>query len=580
MIALMKIVFIRKLNLFLILCAVLLTAASTAQHANAVSPTPPLKGSFYTDSVPDKNTKLPDLKKSTSPKKSAIDKKKVESSMKESSLLPDTQSALPGQYLQLDVLVPIYTRGPEGAVLSTANINNLKAEMAEVKEFYWRNSNLKVHLNIKYLTITRNLDISEFWNLGGNYWLTFWDTDGDGNSVTRDLIKNRVANNQYDGVFVFYAWKNNQYKAAYGGATYGVDVGFMGNTGYSSVPHSWEPKTYSWYFAHEFHHQISSMFINSGHPEFSNADQPWFVPGGFGENESFMAYDLRSWPVADWFVLNSPWGKSMTTLDTDKDGVPDGSYSNPLSLTEYKFGSNKQNTDSDADGLSDLAEAMAGIYGSSNLKIADTDADGVRDGIDTYPLYRLVPSITQNNSILTSQLFYNNLSTFTANAAASWSADFVTLSLHTNKSAGVILKVDVQDDGWFHGKGNYELSINPGGGGYLDYARVHDASDEFINNPLNVYHMPMWDDDEAYVSNGGTGRLINLTDFAVTSVPNGTGYDITINLPANTNTGFVPAQNAKYGFLVEYKWVDYPTMGIYYDAGHFGKYEFATLTLQ
>lgn len=544
-----------------------------AQAGHAVSlinPSNPPKGTFFTDKPIAEGKHEFDLKGSTSnlPTKSNF------KSPKASQTAQLQTTATTNQYLQLDILVPIYINGPEGSIISASDITNLKAEVAKSKDFYWRNSNLKTHLNITYITIDRALDISEFWNLGGNYWLTFWDTDGDGESVDNDLRTRGISNNQYDGIFVFYAWANNQYKAAYGGATYGTDIGFLGNTAYSSVPHSWDPKTYNEYFTHEFHHQLASMFYASGHTEFTNADQPWTRSGDFS-SETFLGFDLRNWPIANWFVLNQPWGTIKTATDSDKDGIPDSG--NALSLTESSFGSNPLKADTDADGLSDIREAMAGYFGSSKPRTTDTDGDGVKDSTDPFVLYKLQPKITRQMTLLSNQLYVNDLSSFTSSLYSKWSPGSLTFNFRINTYSQIWLKIDANNDGLWHGRDNYEIHISPYS---LDQVHIFDASDSFINNPLNINHTPMWDDDPNYIANGGMGRLASESGTIFSSTKAGNGSNITVTIPANANTNFNPTAGAKYGFSVEYGWVDYFNVGSWKEAWHTEKSDLFDLTLQ
>ena len=106
-------------------------------------------------------------------------------------------------YTQLDVLVVVYTHTVDGIFTDTAG---LQREIEESEIFYWRNSHLRLDLAVDVLWIDEYKELDEFWELWPNaYWLTFWDGDDDGNSVTQDLYDRGISDDQYDGVIVYYA---------------------------------------------------------------------------------------------------------------------------------------------------------------------------------------------------------------------------------------------------------------------------------------------------------------------------------------------------------------------------------------
>lgn len=96
-----------------------------------------------------------------------------------------------------------------------------------------------------------------------------------------------------------------------------------------------------------------------------------------------------------------------TKPDTDEDGLNDREevekyYTNPLKvdtdgdgLNDYdevvKYETNPRSTDSDNDGLSDYDEVMS--IGSNPLN-PDTDGDGYTDGVDLFPLFDALLSIS------------------------------------------------------------------------------------------------------------------------------------------------------------------------------------------
>ena len=68
----------------------------------------------------------------------------------------------------------------------------------------------------------------------------------------------------------------------------------------------------------------------------------------------------------------------MDQPDQDGDGLADE--------LEQRFGSDPSLSDTDADGLGDLAEFSADIYASTDPRRSDSDQDGLVDGLDALPL--------------------------------------------------------------------------------------------------------------------------------------------------------------------------------------------------
>ena len=434
----------------------------------------------------------------------------------------------------LRILVLIYTNTAGGTADAT-RINTLKNELDEARGFFWRNSYLKCRFEISYLTIDTYKDISEFWELSTNsYWLTFWDTDGDGQSVVQDLRNRGVVDNQYSCVFCFYAWGNNGYGAAYGGAMYGVDVGFLGQTAYGAVPLCWTPDSDDLYFTHEMHHAIDSMFDHSGLPQYPNPDQPVLVPGDYGSEHSWYSFILRE--CGYWLGMASPWATVYTAADADQDGVPDSDANLPL--TEATFGSNSSLADTDSDGLDDLGEAMAGILSGSNPNATDTDGDSLSDSLDRYPLYPIderLPNGTRsvNGSIEPAwhTLASVTKDTFSATCYVNWDTNYLYLAFRYNMWNWTRIEIDAANDGWFHGIDNYEISFTPNDLNNLWSALILDCT-------------------------GGTQRwrsdILTPSDILYRGGRSGNSYDMEIRIARNTTTSLLPEHGRVLGLMIRF----------------------------
>jgi hypothetical protein len=301
---------------------------------------------------------------------------------------------------------------------------------------------------------------------------------------------------------VFHAWGQNNLTAAYGGASLGVDTGFLGQTGYVNIPLAWAPSTWSWYIVHEFNHQLDSMMNVSGVSDFQHADLPWLLSGDFGENYEFNAFFLRKITDIQWNQLvNSRYGNIVDVVDLDGDGVPD---SGNFPITENLLGSKSNSKDSDNDGLSDLNEIMAGIFQGSNILSNDSDFDGIDDSHDVYPLYPISNQIKYMS--ITTKLDYNSYPSWIISPQASYyRSEFrqVAIGMTYNDSFLTVcvlfplifpklqLNLDLLNDGWFHGADNLRLELN--------HSQTINVKTWVADNlTIAKFSVPMWDTDPLF----------------------------------------------------------------------------------
>ncbi len=466
---------------------------------------------------------------------------------------------MPGKLMKVRVLVVIYTN-TAGGTINAAQINKLKSEMEEARIFYFRNSYCRLLMDISYIIIPDYRGIEEFWELYPNaYWMTFWDVAGNGNSVQKDLRDRGVTNNMYSAVINFYAWGENGYNAALGGGTYGVDVNFLGKTAYVGIPHCWDPDTNDWFVIHEFHHALDSMFHYSGYPEYPHADLPIELPGDFGENYDFNAFIMRTWPLHKWMALKTPWGNQISIADADLDGLPD---SGDLPITEALLGSSTSAVDTDGDGLDDLGEAMAGIFRASLTNKVDTDNDGIIDGFDKYPLYAINEYIPKASPTIDGNLdsvwhlvgspITQSSTRFNSTIRANWDANYFYLAFVTSGFNSHFVRphlyIDADNDGWFHGKDNYEIVLNPE---TESVERVHiwDCSPEAVA----AYGGAIWDDDSRYED----GRLVVSKDLKFRTTRAGNTYVMELSIPKNVATKLIPRHGAPIGVRINYNDIGY-----------------------
>ena len=463
-------------------------------------------------------------------------------------------------HVDLDTLVVIYTNTAMGT-LSPADLTRLQQYVSRTAVFMWRQSHLKLRLNLTYMVIDDYKDITEF-TLSGtdNFWLYPDDGDGDGISVESDLVGRGVQRDQYDSIN--YLWPHVNHDLPYGGLG-GLISWSLGLTGITENPIAW------WFsgpdgsvaFDHEIQHTIDFMFEYSGYPAYFHADQPWNLSGAFGEGYDFWRSAMTRLPMEDWFGLCAPWGTLASSPDQDGDNLPDaaiGEFPGEDSLS-----GSARLPDTDGDNLQDLDETMAGMFRNSMLSGVDSDADGRMDGNDLYPLNATDAQILKQTPLLNgspaswntlvSQLTEQN-APLSVSVSTAWDDDYFYIMVIEDRYAAINIQIDAQNDGWFHGRDNYEITgIDPSYSEPVDpfiiaNAHIWDCSSEMI--ALNV--VPMWDDDPNYPS----ARLVTRDAIQRYARPYGTGYLVQLAIPRNAATGLVPAAGKRIGLLMTFDYLN------------------------
>jgi uncharacterized repeat protein (TIGR02543 family) len=474
------------------------------------------------------------------------------------SRMPEAEGMTPR--VDLDTLILVYTNTCMGTVTS-GEIGALQEQITRTAEFLWRHSHLKLRLSVTYLFVDTYKDLTEFTEVRPDaYWLEPGDGDGDGESVENDLLNLGVAEDEYDSINYF--WRHNgSYGVAYGGLG-GLICWSLGCHSITQNPILGETVTPEGAsaFPHEIQHSIDFMLDNSGYPDYFHADQPWNLSGAFGENWDFWVSGMERWPIEQWFVLNEPWGTIVSATDADNDGVPDEALDELA--TEVQMGSSPLQVDSDDDGLADRNEAMAGIYRGSAATNPDTDADGLADGVDTYPLYTTAVQIVRQThtfdgdpsgwDIVTDKLFEQN-APLSVTVAANWDDDYLYLMVIEDRFAGIHIQVDANNDGWYHGRDNYEITVDPSypdpaDPSIIGVAHLWDSSEDIIAET----GQPMWDDDPNYPHDPWVTRA-EIVRYARA---HGSGFLVQLGIPVNPDTGMTPGVLEEVGLLLQFDYLD------------------------
>ncbi|MFQ6092829.1 MAG: hypothetical protein ACE5OR_09130 [bacterium] len=399
------------------------------------------------------------------------------------------------QFWRLPVAVLVYanvvdtskqqTEWPPMLALSEEEIERIRKEIEDGIKFYWMNSHMKFFLDATYIVVEDHLRRADIFGDDPYYWPIH-------DRTVQTLEQAGHALKDFPSVVIIGCLRSYDtdkkewlFEGRGGGFTQGI-----GNQEYGL---SWWKATHrnhnagnDWLFVHEFHHQVDALFRASGYPEY------WFnhiapvigTAADFGEHFDANAHILREWPVPKWFVLK--WGQIDFANDTDEDGIPDDDPRLPMD--EKRLASSPKNTDTDGDGLSDLEElnlsnwiinGWGETYGGQQyfprLTERDSDGDGLDDPEDPYPQYAMTPEIHYATPRVDGTIQDDEYPLFInfqdprvrAKVYASWNEEYLSLAYELERKVPLKIMVDANGDGWFFGRNNYRLYLEPADtGGY------------------------------------------------------------------------------------------------------------------
>lgn len=429
--------------------------------------------------------------------------------------------------VKLDVLTALLLNvkhEDEEALLYNKELERIFIELERARSFYWINSYCMLNLYFTWFITLRPISFKGWWLPPKNVYPIIDEALG-------KLELNREDN--FDSVVAIWATPRYYETPDPVGRVWGPGGTVLR---YSSFQID---GALTWLFVHEFHHQLDEFLNLSGYPEYPHADYPQKLEGFFGEHFDFNAYILRSWPPDKWLDLRYPHPEIIEVEDADNDGIPD---ENPyVPIDEMRFGSNPRSRDTDGDGLDDLSELMAGIYFSSNPRDPDTDKDGVPDGLDEYPLYPVKTTIGRKWTLLSDGFMMHRNFWIDPVIYTKWSKNALYLRFLTNSKAKILIYIDANADGWFHGKDNYEIIINPDSEKKVDKIHVLDCTNKVI-----------WDDDPKY----GKDRLVTESDVKVKVAHPVIGkysHKIDVEIKKNRKTGLIPSLGKYLGLRIEFR---------------------------
>lgn len=359
----------------------------------------------------------------------------------------------PITYLELNNLVVVY-RQTNGGIIPD-NYNTLLTQALDAtKMFYWRHSHMRLNIKWKVHVVNDNVN---FVQPNGTVFPSAVDADLRSRGFTADAYDAVVAVVSGGGAF---AW--------------GVNA-VLGRGGYCQVPW-WEEKLlFSWFFVHEYHHVVDAMFASSGAPDYPHNHpaaariRGEFVPHS-GPDFDLNADILQFWPYSKWLDLRRTgnWGSIKTYTDNDLDSIPDNDPNAPFD--EQRFGSNTSRIDTDGDGLTDLQEAMAGIFTPTNPTIIDFDGDGIGDASDAEPIYPLKTTVpaAMNLSLaqdvtewpLSGHYYFEKPDAASSSLHLAYSENNLYVGVKIPSGLRTIqVFIDANNDGFFYGNDNIQVRL-------------------------------------------------------------------------------------------------------------------------
>lgn len=501
----------------------------------------------------------------------------------------------------------IHRKTGQPYVMSDKEVADIKFLLEQSREFFWRNSGMKLNMEFTYYEINELIDF-----------------EGAGSAASTRITGQHlqdmfgIVNTQYDLVYRitpstggFFSW----------GATDLLNLpGPERRTGFSQNHFPLRSERFSaypgdfpnvdvdfsqvWLFIHEAQHAVDGIYrwngqLAMGHGDFPElygnpnirigedpgypaGDYPPGYPSGwgtrFGKRFDFQATMLRDF-IPYYEELLSNWGNIYETADEDEDGFPDADPRVPLD--EERFGSAAAAADTDGDSYSDKEEAMDGIYPYSvaDPSNVDTDGDGRVDGEDLYPRYPISESIKRVEGkwkpaidgdvgdwpsealIGDAVTIVTKGETFSPKLYMAYDSDSLYLAFNLPKLGVPTVKFDFEADGRWYGAGNTNITFNVSRNSFSTF-RSWDASpdvEEYLETEKGKKSgAGMWDDSGEY-QNEFKRRVVSPASVNLAIDLDLPRVRIEMAIPRNEFAGLTLQPGDTLGFLVDYTNVDQTT---------------------
>jgi hypothetical protein len=497
-------------------------------------------------------------------------------------------------YANLKVAVAIYQdtnepsadADPQPEQIPDREVEDIKEMLQYVKEFYWRNSKMKLNLEYTFYVFEEHKEFTK---------------GGTANQTAVHLAEDfGVVNTQYDMIFRvgpaiqgFWSIGARQFDLPQltGGAkrrTGFAQVHWPKKGGYG-YPFTFEDigtqPALIWTGEHEMQHVIDAVYRWNGHEEMGHGDRPHVYtvldhyPESFGKrfgtNWNFQASMFRDFSrpvnggVNAFEDLDPDWGEIYEAPDQDGDDFPDDN--SLLAFDEDRFGSSPTEADTDGDGYSDRQEAISGIfhYSHSDPRDTDTDGDGKTDGEDEFPRYPGDFSVTKtenftpnvdgklsewpSEALVTSSASYARPQfvsggNFSPKVYMAYGADNLYVAAQMDQYVGApFFRFDFDADGRWFGAGNTQLKVDVSNRRF-DVFRSWDARQKVRDEGGKG----MWDDTGKYRQQFGSPIFSRSDIFMVTKESQGGKIRIEMVIPKNEKAGLRVHSGKDIGFALDY----------------------------
>lgn len=394
-------------------------------------------------------------------------------------------SAKPGEtdWTALPVIVLVYTNvafppaqdgtTPPNRVLDDADVALLKSELEKYRVFVWRHSHCKLNLDFTYVVVDDERNHNE---LGDVTQRVFDDVKAGVAAQRKDL------HDVWDVLVVgTHGWYALYLAGTVAGTDYELGSCYTG-FGHGQAPGWW------WFPTHEHGHLVHSIVMNSEIDTFGYPDAPWTLPGQFGEDFSFLAYNYRVQPERIWMTLRTT--RINTSADANRNGVPDDDPRVPLD--EKRFGWTPEM------GGDCLRRLMAGVRTPGHPEGTDTDFEGTVHVLDDGELHWIDRRIPKRAITLDGKLgagewreLYSipNLTTppgnreLKAKLCVAWDDGHYYFAVKSNTKVVLGVDLDAANNGWFHGRDNLRFSVEPAKDGQP--ATADGAIWDFLDNTIH-----------------------------------------------------------------------------------------------
>jgi hypothetical protein len=431
-------------------------------------------------------------------------------------------------------------------ILNDEAIKLLRSEMEIYRLWAWRQSSCKLNIEFNYIFVDEERKHTDL------------------NRVSPIVLADMLAGLKAQGRDIHDYWNaimiaTHGWYAEYMGFAEGSDVEMEA----CHLMFSNETRPGFWWFpTHENGHVIDFMLEASGCPIFHHPDFPWLLPGQFGENFSFLAFNYRHVPITDWLTMRRT--VLHQSADANESGVPDDDLAVPLD--KKRFGWTREM------GGDCLKRVMAGVRLPGYPGDTDTDFEGHKHKLNEGEPYWVVREAHKGTPLLDGKIdekewkeFYSvpNMTTpaaqrdLKAKLYVAWDDKNFYFAIKSDKQVIAGIDLDAANNGWFHGRDNLRLTLRPGVGGKPPTAdgSIWDFINDQINPKGELWYAGAYKPGDIKVATGQQDGWY-VIECAVPERPN-VNEPASLKPAAEPQLQIMPGKGRKFAFRA-YMWTENP----------------------